>query len=171
MTIDDMLDIERIRKLRILYSYYLDAGEIDRLVALFTDDAVCEFGPFGVWEGVEMIAENYRRVMGPVIEKGPFQSLHANTNHWVEITGPDTALGRLYLIDLAFGGPPETNPMVWLGVYDEAYTRVAGQWRIQRSGLQFMWPQRHVSDNFPGAHLPIGSQGGTASMSTDHPPR
>ena len=49
MTIDELLDIESIRKLRTLYSYYLDAGELDPLVALFTDDAVCEFGPLSPW--------------------------------------------------------------------------------------------------------------------------
>lgn len=166
MTLEDLLDVERIRKLRIQYSYYLDAGEIDLLVALFTEDAVCEFGPFGVWTGLATISENYHRVMAPMIEKGPFHSLHANTNHWVEITGPDTAVGRLYLIDLAFAGQPEANPIVWLGAYDEAYARVAGEWRIQRSSLQFMWPQRHVSAGFPGAHLPTGWSGATA-----RPPR
>lgn len=155
MTIEDLLDIERIRKLRVLYSYYLDAAELDSLMGLFADDAVCEFGPFGVWTGKTMIAENYARVMGPMFEKGPFHSLHANTNHWVEITGPDTALGRLYLIDLALDGDPSVNPMVWLGAYDEAYSRVAGQWKLQRSSLQFMWPQRHLTEGFPGAHLPI----------------
>lgn len=157
MTMEDLLEVEMIRKLRVLYSYYLDAGELDSLAGLFTDDAVCEFGPFGVWTGKAMIAENYQRVMRPSTEKGPFQSLHANTNHWVELTAWDSALGRLYLIDLALNGEPEANPMVWLGVYDEAYKKVAGLWKIQRSSLQFMWPQRHLTADFPGAHLPIKS--------------
>ena len=56
MTVEDLLEIERIRKLRVLYSYYLDAGEFDALAALFCEDAVCEFGPFGVWTGRATIA-------------------------------------------------------------------------------------------------------------------
>jgi hypothetical protein len=155
MTIDDLLEIESIRKLRILYSYYLDAGELDALVDLFTDDAVCEFGPYGVWTGKPMIAENYEKVERPILEKGPFQSLHANTNHWVELTGPGEAVGRLYLIDLAVGRPANENPMIWLGAYDEAYRKVGGAWKICRSSLQFMWPERHLTEGFPGAHLPI----------------
>lgn len=155
MTIDDLLDIESIRKLRVLYSYYLDAGELERLVALFADDATCEFGPYGVWTGRAMIAENYQKVLGGVLEKGPFQSLHVNSNHWVELTGVDTAVGRLYLIDLAVNSAPEVNPMIWLGVYDETYRKTATGWKIQRSSLQFMWPQRHVAPDFPGNHLPI----------------
>jgi hypothetical protein len=154
MTIDELLEIESVRKLRMLYSYYLDAGELESLVALFTEDAVCEFGPYGVWKGKAMIAANYAEVERPLIELGPFQTLHANTNHWVELTGPDTAVGRVYLIDLSLRDP-EKNPLVWLGVYDEAYRKIGGAWKIERSSLQFMWPQRHMTADFPGKHLPI----------------
>lgn len=155
MTVEDLLEIEAIRKLRTLYSYYLDAGELDALVALFADDAVCEFGPYGVWEGKATIRANYEVVERPMIEKGGFLTLHANTNHWVELTGADSAVGRVYLIDLSLGGEPEKNPMVWLGVYDESYRKIRGAWKISRSSLQFLWPQRHVTAGFPGKHLPI----------------
>jgi ketosteroid isomerase-like protein len=155
MTVEDLLEIEAIRKLRTLYSYYLDAGELDALVALFADDAVCEFGPYGVWEGKATIRANYEVVERPMIEKGGFLSLHANTNHWVELTGADSAVGRVYLIDLSLGGEPEKNPMVWLGVYDESYRKIGGAWKIGRSSLQFLWPQRHITPGFPGKHLPI----------------
>lgn len=153
MTIDDLLEVEAIRKLRVLYSYFLDAAELDRLVALFTEDAVCEFGPYGVWRGRETISDNYRKVIQPSIDRGGFSTLHANTNHWVELTGSDTAVGRVYLIDLALNDP-EKNPLIWLGVYDEAYRRTEAGWRIARSSLQFMWPQRHLTPDFPGRHLP-----------------
>ncbi|MBI1250943.1 MAG: nuclear transport factor 2 family protein [Alphaproteobacteria bacterium] len=157
MTVDDLLEIERIRKIRMLYSYYLDAGEIDALAALFSADAVCEFGPFGVWTGQATIAENYHKVMGPMLSKGPFHSLHVNTNHWVELTGPASAVGRLYLVDLALDRAPEENPLLWLGAYDEAYVKVSGDWKIQRTSLHFMWPQRHITGDFPGNHLPVSS--------------
>ncbi len=149
MTIEDLLVVETIRKLRIRYAYYLDAGELDALVDLFADEAVCEFGPFGVWHGKAEIAANYAKVMSPILAKGGFQSLHANTNHWVEVTGPDTAVGRLYLLDFSLS-EPKTNPIIWLGVYDEDYCLVADKWKIARSSLQFLWPERHVSAHFPG---------------------
>jgi hypothetical protein len=93
--------------------------------------------------------------MGPMLAKGPFQSLHVNTNHWVELTGPDTAVGRLYLIDFLLERAPDANPILWLGVYDEAYVKSAGRWAIQRTSLNFMWPQRHVMSVFPGEHVPV----------------
>jgi hypothetical protein len=102
-----------------------------------------------------MIAENHEMVARPALEKGGFQSLHANTNPWVEITGSTTALGRVYLIDLILGDPePNKVPIVWLGVYEEAYSKFDGEWRISRSSLQFMWPKRHLTPDFPGKHLP-----------------
>ena len=46
---------------------------------------------------------------------------------------------------------PDRNPLVWLGVYDETYRRSDGEWRISRSTLNFLWPDRHTADGFPGA--------------------
>ncbi len=155
MTVEELLEIEAIRKLRVRYSYYLDSGEIASLVALFCEDAVCEFGPMGVWRGAATIARNFDSVGRELTKNGPFRMLHVNTNHWVELTGKETAVGRVYLVDLALDGPPEKNPMVWLGVYDEAYRKVAGDWKISRSSLQFMWPQRHLTEGFPGELLSI----------------
>jgi len=51
MTIDDLLDIESIKHLRALGSKYLDSGNLEALVDLYTEDAVCEFGPYGSWHG------------------------------------------------------------------------------------------------------------------------
>ena len=39
--IEDLLDIHEIENLRILYSAYFDGREIDNLMELFSDDAVC----------------------------------------------------------------------------------------------------------------------------------
>ena len=152
MTLEDLLIVETIRTLRMQYSYYLDAGELDALVDLFSHDAVCEFGPFGVWRGKSEIAENYQKVMRPILSSSGFQSLHANTNHWVQVTGPDTASGRVYLLDFSLR-EPKANPLVWLGVYDEDYRLVGDQWKIARSSLQFLWPERHVTAHFPGKVL------------------
>ena len=152
MTLEDLLVIETIRELRIQYSYYLDAGELAALVDLFTDDAVCEFGPFGIWRGKPEISAGYEKVMRPILDKGGFQSLHANTNHWVEVIGPDSASGRVYLLDFSLG-EPEANPLVWLGVYDEDYRLVLDRWKIARSSLQFLWPERHVTGHFKSKPL------------------
>ena len=45
MTIEELLEIEEIKNPRMLYSHYYDGVEVEKLVDLFTDDAICEFGP------------------------------------------------------------------------------------------------------------------------------
>jgi len=71
MTIEELLEIESIEQVRFLYSHHLDGGDLDGLVGLFCDDAVCEFGDTygGTWVGIEEIRKNYapmpRRTSSP----------------------------------------------------------------------------------------------------------
>ena len=153
----ELLDIEAIRKVGVLYSQYLDSDYLEALAELFTEDAVCEFGPYGQWVGRETIYKNYvevERTSGPNPGSKPYQAMHANTNHWVEMTGPDTAVGRRYLLDLLTNRAPDQHPFIWLAVYDEEYRRVAGSWQISRSTIQFLWPEKHLTGAFPGTFPP-----------------
>ena len=73
--------------------------------------------------------------------------MHATTDHWVELTGPDTAIGRSYLIDLITGQPSDGQPIVILGTYDETYRKVNNSWLIERCVLHFLWPERQLADD------------------------
>ena len=65
MTLEEFLEKENIKELRIMYSHYFDGKMIEDLVDLFTDDAICEFGPNygGDWVGKEAIHENFSRFL------------------------------------------------------------------------------------------------------------
>lgn len=143
----ELLEIEAIRKTRLLYSHLMDTGRVDDLAELFTEDALCEFGPYGTWKGRETIRANYHEV-----ESGNtlFFAMHATCDHMVELAGPETAAGRAYLLEPATGTAADKNPFIYLGVYDEDYRKVDGRWLIARCSLQFFWPERHISDGFPG---------------------
>ena len=145
-----LLTVEDIRKTRLLYSQYMDHQNIDALADLFTENALCEFGPYGEWRTRETIRSNYKEVFSGDSAK-LFHSMHNSNNHWVELTSDTTAVGRSYLIDVVTSTPKNENPILWFGVYDEAYEHVDGQWLIARCSLQFLWPERHVSDDFTGA--------------------
>ena len=144
----ELLEVEAIRKVRVLYSQLLDGGEIDALAAIFTKDALCEFGPYGEWQGRETIRANYQQVFREQI-KYIFGSLHNTGNHWVELTSPSAAVGRIYLIDALTHTDPAANPIEWFGVYDDAYEKIDGAWLIKRMSLQFLWPQRQLTERFP----------------------
>ena len=142
----ELLEIEKIRKVRHLYSLLMDSGQIDALADLFTEDAICEFGPeYGNWEGREMIRSNYHGVFDA---QNQFDAMHHSSNHYVELTGPDTATGRSYLIDVVTTTKPEDQPIVWFGLYDEDYLKVDGKWLIKRCSLQFLWPTKMTMPDF-----------------------
>ena len=145
----ELLEKEKIRKLKHLYSHLMDSGQIDALADIFTEDAVCEFGPeYGNWEGRETIRANYHGVFDGQI---PFNVMHHITNHYVEITGPNTANGRSYLLDVATSVESKEQPIVWFGLYDEDYRKVESEWKISKCSLQFLWPQRMT---MPGLETP-----------------
>ncbi len=142
-----LLEIESIREVRKNYSTYLDTLQVDKLADLYTENALCEFGPYGEWRGRETIRENYR---GVVSGEGAalFNSMHHITNHSVELVTATRATGRSYLIDVVTSTEKTEQPVLWYGVYDEDYEKVGERWLIDRCSLQFLWPERHLSGGF-----------------------
>ena len=146
MTIEELLEIEEIKKTRILYSHYYDGANLDALCDLFTDDAVCEFGPEygGDWVGKDQIRANYKEYIEG--EGDPHEVMHAVTNQWVELKGPNDANGRCYLLDLRTKVGVE-NPLILFGIYDDVYKKVGGQWKIHRTRIDFLWPNRVMGES------------------------
>lgn len=149
MTLDELLTRETIKELRYEYSDCFDRQDLDGLMALFTDDAVCDFGSYGTWQGRAIIRENYAREMPKVGE--PFDSLHIVTNPRIKLRSATEAYGRWYLTDMVNrqpeGGPTKTrggfdNPLLWLAIYEDEYRRVDGRWLISYTKLSFLWPAR-----------------------------
>jgi ketosteroid isomerase-like protein len=59
MDVTDLVAIEEIRRVTHWYSWCCDSGDLDGLVAVFTEDAVCVFGPYGTWTGSEQIRQGF----------------------------------------------------------------------------------------------------------------
>jgi hypothetical protein len=147
----ELLDIEAIKKVKLLYAHLMDSKQLDALAEIFTEDAVCEFGPYGTWRGREEIREKYRATVGGGL---PYGGVHAITNQWVELTSDTTAVSRTYLHDVTHAPDPRTLPIIWYGIYDEDYRKVDGTWQIARCTLQFLWPQRLITGEWPGPFPP-----------------
>jgi hypothetical protein len=141
LTIEELLEIEEIKKLRIMYSHYLDSGDVDSLTALFCEDAVCEFGESygGDWIGREVIHENYSRFATDEIK--PFSFAHAVTNPWIRVLSDTRANGRWYFLDLNLMSGTE-NPLKLFGINDDVYQKVDDHWLIERTRIDFVWPKR-----------------------------
>ncbi len=148
MTLDDLLAIEEIKQVRNLFSHYFDGRMLEPLVDLFTEDAVCEFGPMfgGDWVGREQIHAKFEAVMGQpgmAVHGAPYSVLHAVTNPWIRMIDGSQARGRWYLLDLHTAVGVE-DPLILFGIYDDIYKKVDGRWLIHRTRIDFLWPKRHV---------------------------
>jgi len=145
--IDQLLHIEAIKNLRILYSHYLDSNKLKKLIQLFTVNAIVQTdrdpwqGRDGIYAGLDKAFKEYDKS-----NNGSYPFLHAVTNHWVEITGPATARGKCYLIDLVTGRPKNESPLLLLGLYADDYVLINGKWQISKSRLDLVWPERNIDD-------------------------
>ena len=144
MTLEELLTKETIKELRIMYSHCFDGKDLEGLTSLFTDDAVCEFGPDygGDWVGKEQIRNNFSSFL---IDGNPqFEVLHSVTNPWIRLIDDNTANGRWYLHDLRTR-EGEENPILLYGIYDDLYKKVDDRWLIHRTRIDFLWPKRNYT--------------------------
>ncbi|WP_396655742.1 nuclear transport factor 2 family protein [Microbacterium sp.] len=144
-----LLDIERIRKKKVLYSHLIDSRDFAGFADLYTEDAVGEWGPFGNWSGREQIHD---AVAGYLASRPAYSGLHITSNMWIEKTGQDTATSRCYLHDVNTEQPPNVSHVAWFAVYEEDWVRIGGDWKISHHRIYFLWPSREVdrvSGEFP----------------------
>lgn len=149
-TIQELLDHEEIRNLRTLYAHHLDSNNIDALDQVFSADAVVEV-TVGKMEGIAAIRAGLSDAF-KLFDRdhhGSYPFMHAIVNHWIKLTGPDTAEGRCYLIDFETASKPDPNPLLLLGLYADGYRRIDGQWRITRTRLEVVWPERNGTSERP----------------------
>jgi len=124
-------DREEIERLRHQYCYRMDAGDIEELADLFTEDGEVDFGPMGTAQGRDEIAA----FLGGMTDQFEFLA-HMVHNPIVDVEG-DTATGRWYV-----EVPAVTIDGVaqWIqGSYDESYRRTDFGWKIDRTELSISY--------------------------------
>lgn len=122
---------EAIRQLLVDFVAGCDAGyDADRIIALFTTDAVMELGPLGRYSG----AEEIHGFFAGVAEQIPF-TVHLQTNYEIEIAASGAeASGRWYV----FETPTIGERACWGAfTYEDTYRLVDGAWRIARLEQRF----------------------------------
>jgi hypothetical protein len=143
-TLQELNDLEDIRNLRLDYTHHFDGGDLDALLGLYTEDAVTDFGPFGLWSGKAEMRTGWSpyfeaRADAPRYSYGR----HAVTNPRIQVNGDD-ATGDWFLIDISYferhSTTPRENPVVLYGTYEDIYRRVDGVWKMTRTTLHFQWP-------------------------------
>ena len=142
-----LLDREEIRALRTLYAHHLDSNNIAALDQVFSADAVVQV-TVGNMHGIDAIRTGLAEAftLFDLNKQGSYPFMHAIVNHWIQLTGPDTAQGRCYLIDFETASKPDPNPLLLLGLYADQYQRIDGEWRITHTRLEVVWPERNARE-------------------------
>lgn len=155
---DQLISLEAIRKLRVLYCHYLDSGRIDSLTKLFTEDSIVQVDR-GVWKGRKEIHAGLSEAFAEhdAEQRGTYPFVHLVSNQWVELLDENHAEGRCHLQFLLTERPVDVNPLVLMGIYADEYRRVDGQWLISRTRLDVIWPKADVAGGEPGNGLVLPS--------------
>ena len=136
----DLLAREAIRDLVARYNAYGDSGLLDRMLALFTDDAVLEVGDLA-YEGPDAIRGLFSGTVdrSAGAEGGPTYVRHSVTTHQIDLLDDGRATGRAYFTVLTRVGLDH-----W-GRYLDEYRVVDGAWRFAR--------RRVLTDDFAAGSL------------------
>lgn len=120
------------------YSVHIDAGEFDRLQALFSDDAVFDITPDPVFMKVpvkggrairEALEARYRVVVNEA------QRRHVMTNTIFDELGADHAATRTFLTVLSVPKGPGGIELRGTGVYNDKFVCRNGVWQIRERFL------------------------------------
>jgi len=143
--VTEMVQIEAIRKLKYLYAHHLDMKNLDSLLSLFTDNAVCQFGVnYGIWRGIEEIRAGYQAEIDKV--RGiDYPFMHTLSTPWIELTAEGRADGKWYLVEMITDSNNIDAPLRFTGVYTDRYERIGGKWKIATTRLDFTWPARDIT--------------------------
>ena len=150
-----LIEIEKIRRKRHLYAHLFDSLQLERWVELFAEDAVGDWGSLGTWVGRAAL---YNAVRESTVGRAPYYAMHMTTNMWIELTGPTTAMSCCYLHDFNNDLSLRINPLKLLGVYEDDWQKIAGDWKIKRQRFQLLWPERSRDEEFPRPMQPGGRQ-------------
>jgi len=162
MTPEDLVEIELIKRLKYKYARCLDQKLWGEIGSCFTDDAVAAYSGGGyTFEGRAAIVEFLQRSMGA----DTFHSSHTMHHPEIDLTGPNTATGVWALNDVVVD--TQWNITVrGASFYEDTYVKIAGEWRIRRTGYRRIYEELQPRGNVEGLQLTASwwSTGGRSSL-------
>ncbi|HTZ71616.1 MAG TPA: nuclear transport factor 2 family protein [Acetobacteraceae bacterium] len=118
--IERLESLHAIQQLAIRYAIAVDSRDLDAWVSLFVDDVNC--GSHG--KGRDAL----RGFIAPLL-RDFYRSIHLICGHEIDLTGPDTARGKVYC---RAEHEDDTQWIVMAICYFDSYTRRDGNWYFVR---------------------------------------
>ena len=149
MTPEELVEIEMIKRVKYRYARCLDLKLWDELATVFTEDAVAAYSGGGyTFEGRDAILEFLQRSMGAET----FHSSHKMHHPEIDLSGPNSATGNWALDDVVV----ETQWGITIrgcSFYEDEYVKVAGNWKIKRTGYRRVFEEIQPRGNVEGLKL------------------
>jgi len=130
----ELRDLREIERLKASYCHLVDSRSWKELEALFTQDAVCDYGFFGHYEGRDQVVHGF---FEEVVAAASSFMAHMVHNPVIDLAD-DTATGKWYLTAQTTNQP--SGRAVWvMGIYRDRFRRVEGHWRIASIEFEFKY--------------------------------
>lgn len=140
-SVHDLADIEAIKMLKHRYWRMCDGRDAQGFRDCFVrPGARIDFGPgIGVFDDIEPVAAVFEASVTAQLEGGwAMVEQHHGFMPEITITGPDEAVGKWALQHRRVNFVDRTDT-VSIGVYDDEYRRVDGEWLISYSKCTMKW--------------------------------
>lgn len=140
---EDLVELERIKRLKYAYFRCLDQKRWDEMLDLFTPDATAAYsGGRYHYEGREAIVDFMRTNMS----SDSFHTSHRVHHPEIELVEPDRATATWAMEDTNVDTALDFY-LTGAGFYDDRYVRVDGEWRIEHTGykrtFETVMPMQH----------------------------
>ena len=156
-----------IMNLQRAFGFYVDRGLWDQAAALFAADGTIELGADGVYRGPDRIEEYLRRLHG-----GQEGLIYGQLNEWVTlqpaiVVADDALSATARWRDLGMLGQYHQHAEWRDGIYENAYVREGGVWKISRLHLYVNFVAPYAQG---WARLEEGEGLARSQASLDYPP-
>ncbi len=133
MTPEDLVEFEKIKRVKYRYLRAMDTGDHGELARLFTPDVTARFigGSYDITvTGRDDLLEYLAAAANADVV------INHNCHHpEIDLTGPDTASGLWYLQDWYFN-QRDRHMVRGAAFYRDRYRRIEGNWLIQHTGYE-----------------------------------
>lgn len=147
MTVEELVDIEKIRQLKARYFRTMDQKDWDNWEQVFCEDVLIDT----TQEGSPIINGRaaFREYLPPILQN--VKTVHHGHSSEIEITGPATATGIWAMEDMLWWPESEGGNHLWgTGWYFEKYRKGDdGEWRIRELKLRRIRVEINGEQVFP----------------------
>jgi ketosteroid isomerase-like protein len=136
-------DIKELQDLHTTYAYLLCTREWEKIVDLFTDDAVAVLHRRGRFKGKEELTKIFKEVVQN--NRGKGRDGHVALQPDIQVEGDKAAAHWLMYIMIM--DPNGGHENMWThGRHDVEYVRVKGAWKIKYMLFTSPWPREAWSN-------------------------